>query len=280
MSDLSRPVARPFRSGGALQRPFQSSTAGTRIDIPGPPPPSAEETELKQTELELLREERAFRRQLEPVILRQEGLRVNPATGAIEDIPFEELSPEEQRSRQILEESQTRQLQALRGELPVSPALERALTEEKKGLINRLRSEKGARFAETTGGIATLGEFKTRAGLLREEARRGQITTGESLLLARLQATEAAQTQGTQGLQTLAGGRFGDLSQQFGFAAAPATQLRGLRTQLGAAGVIEQAGLRQQFFKNLFGEGGAFGGGGAFEFIGPRGVSPAAAGGG
>jgi len=77
-----------------------------------------------------------------------------------------------------------RQRKALAGELPVSPALEREIEEQRKRLEEELSARLGPNWRLTTPGQQAWSEFQKRAELLREEARRGQIGTGTGLLLS------------------------------------------------------------------------------------------------
>lgn len=93
--------------------------------------------------------------------------------------------------------SQERQAQAYAGELPISPALERNLTEQKKQIIEALSQRLGPNWMQTTPGQQAMSGFEERASLVREEARRGAITGEGGLLLGNLAYMGGARGQRT-----------------------------------------------------------------------------------
>ena len=76
-----------------------------------------------------------------------------------------------------------RQKKAMAGELPISPALERELTDWDAQTKESLSRKLGTNYDATTPGIQSLARLQERTGLLREEARRGEITAGSSRVL-------------------------------------------------------------------------------------------------
>lgn len=195
------------------------------------PQPSAEERELQTMQLNLARQEAAQQEALRPFMLQNQGLTQDPETGEIRRLSPEELeaqrTPGEQRAFDITRESQERQLAALKGELPVSPALEAELEQQQTQLRENLSRRLGGGFETTTAGIQSLGEFQKRTGLLREEARRGQISSGQGILQSRL------------------AGQLGQQGAQFG-------QLQGIgQGSLGLLGGLGQAQQGFQFDRNL-----------------------------
>lgn len=68
---------------------------------------------------------------------------------------------------------------ALKGELPVDPTLERALTENKKTLQESMLKKLGPGWETSTSGLQALAEYDKRAEELRSAARQGTITEGE-----------------------------------------------------------------------------------------------------
>lgn len=100
---------------------------------------------------------------------------------------FEEIPPTEaERLRDqielgLLERSQ----RALEGKLPVSPTLEREISEQGETLSARLRRNLGPGFETSSPAIEALQEHESRAIEAREAARRGELTLSEQLSLAR-----------------------------------------------------------------------------------------------
>lgn len=212
---------------------------GTKVEAPRPDP---EEQRLTALKADLAERQAAQQEALEPFQLQAAGL-VKEPDGTLRRQTEEERVAgltELQRQQEAVQTGLlSRQQQALAGELPVSPALEAQLGRE-RGLIEEQISRTGRR-----GG--TLGErqrslFQERAGLVREEARRGLITglTGSSLGFAGLSGQQQAQQfGGFQGLGASAQGVMGAL----GSAAQPFQQQRMLEFQAQQQTAANRAGL-------------------------------------
>jgi hypothetical protein len=167
-------------------------------EIPTPTPrarPKLALAKLQQAQTALLEEQQRLVQQqaeqnkvLLPFFARQEGfdVQVDPQTGQITGIT-ELPSPERAREAEIRGLLQERSLAALKGELPVDPALERSLKEQEQELRDRLIQQFGPGYETTTPGIQTLGEFFRSAEELRSGARTGQLTLAEQLGLTREQ---------------------------------------------------------------------------------------------
>lgn len=75
--------------------------------------------------------------------------------------------------------------QALRGELEVSPALEKSLGQEQSKQEEYLAQTLGPQWRNSTSGNQSMTNLNEKADLVREEARRGMISEGTQLELAR-----------------------------------------------------------------------------------------------
>ena len=128
------------------------------------PKPTAEERRLQQAQAEqlqlqteILQQQREQQSVLLPVVADELGFDVevdefgNITSLAKRDDPQEELREELETG--LLERS----LAALKGELPVSPALEQELASEEETLRNRLRAQFGPGFETSSPGIEALG---------------------------------------------------------------------------------------------------------------------------
>jgi len=126
---------------------------------------------------------------------RQLGL---SSTGEIltEEELVAQMTPVERRNYELEKQYYERSQQALAGTLPVSPALEADLAAQEKAIADSLSQRLGPNWMLSTPGIKTMAEFKQKAELLREEARRGAISTGEALLYS----SAGRQPQGKLGL--------------------------------------------------------------------------------
>lgn len=225
------------------------------VDVPGPSP---EERALQQEQTEILRQQRDIIEQqvqqqqlLAPILYENAGVTpIMDDQGNIIDFERQEdpLDPLRQEIEQgFLERTQA----ALAGELPVNPALISDLDEQEQTLREQLRSQLGPGFETSTPGIEALAEFSQRKNELLEASRRGDLTLGEQLSLAREQAQEQRINQflargsgvndffgsGTQSLAQLAQG-FGQGVQ--GFQNQRALTLQGNIAQAQAEGAFMQ----------------------------------------
>lgn len=143
---------------------------------------------LAKLERQIVEETREQNKVLLPFLAKQEGfdVQVDPTTGQITGISQIE-TPEMARDKEIRGLFQERSLKALKGELPVDPALERSLEEQETELRNRLMQQFGPGYETSTPGIQTMGEFFRSAEELRSGARTGQLTLAEQLGLTREQ---------------------------------------------------------------------------------------------
>lgn len=95
-----------------------------------------------------------------------------------------EAKAEQEQAHNIQQMLNERTMAALKGELPVDPALERELTSKEQTLRERLQAQFGPGYETSTPGIQTLDEFFRSSEGLRYSARRDQLTLAEQLGLA------------------------------------------------------------------------------------------------
>lgn len=212
------------------------------------PAPSAEERSLQKQQAELLKfqtdilkQQQAQQKILIPFLAEQEGFNVElDEAGNLKSISRQ---PDELRDKQKQLESELadRSLAALRGELPVSPALERDLSKQNETLRERLSRQLGPGFETSSAGIEALQGQEESAEALREGARTAQLTLAEQLGITRQQQNEfSAQSsrdalrQGTQGDPLALAGAFGQTASGFGQAQAPFIQNRQMQFQANA----------------------------------------------
>ena len=101
------------------------------------------------------------------------------------------LTSIEAAERQLMSSYLARQDAALKGEVPISPALEKELAKKRSALTESLARKLGPNWETSTSGIQALRAFDESAELLREEARNQIINTGQSNI-ASASATELA----------------------------------------------------------------------------------------
>ena len=166
-----------------------------------------EEVDTTQQDLLAELQEQALRQQISVLGLTEEELMREQEVDPLADL------------RQGIERQELERIDAaLRGELPISPGLERELIEGRDRLETRLRQQLGPGFATSTPGIQALAEFDQRALEVREASRQGQLSEAEQIALGREQANlfrqRAGEDFGLRRLPTLqglsaAGGGFG-----------------------------------------------------------------------
>ena len=241
----------------------------TQVNVPGP---SEEELELRREQTELLRLQRA---QLETVLDQQDLLK---------PILFEELGIEQQFDAEgnvtgftrkddpqqaLRDEIETGFLErtraALRGELPVNPALHRELDQGEVTLREVLRKQLGTGFETSSAGIEALARARQSKTELLEGARRGDLTMAEQLGLAR-EGNARQQSQffmqnalGTAQANVPISSGFGEVASGFGQAGSAFSNDRSMQLQasINQAQINAQlAGQRSSTLSALFGAAG------------------------
>lgn len=131
------------------------------------------QSQYTQAQLENLEKSKA----LEPIMMKQMGLRYDPNTKQ-----YVELNPELSANKQEIERLQTeRSLKALKGELPVSETLKRSLDDAKLQNDEFIYRQYGPGGKGSTGGAVKQREFDTMAAMLKEGEQRDMLTTAEAL---------------------------------------------------------------------------------------------------
>lgn len=217
------------------------------------PKPTAEERALQKNQAELLALQREIIEQqrsqqaiLLPFLAEQEGFDVEvDANGNITSIS--KVPSELENKRKELEMAFTdRSLAALKGELPVSPALEQDLAKQERTLRDRLGAQFGPGYETSSPAIETLGDFFAKSEALREGARTDQLTLAEQLGMAREQQNQFSKAssydtlrQNSLGDALTFAGAFGQSAAGFGQAQAPFIKQREM--QLNASIANQQA---------------------------------------
>jgi len=161
------------------------------------PKPTAQEIELQQMQLDQIKRQEADQELFRPFMLEQMGFEQSQ-DGTITKLPEDEVT-------RLMKE---RQLAALRGELPVSPALEHSFDQREDVLEETLSRRLGRDYESTTSGIQALRGFQQNKDLVLEEARRGMLPTTQQLLMGQ-------QGLQTGGMQQLSPYSQGNTSQDF-----------------------------------------------------------------
>lgn len=232
---------------------------GSDISLPSPSPIDrelqAEQTRLLRLQSDILTKQLKQQNLLAPFLLRSQGLKpILDDAGDV--IGFEEDPTSLQAKRLGLEEKFiARSEAALKGELPVEPGLMRGLEEEERTVRDVLRRQLGPEYETSTPGSQRLADLFKRKTELIEGARRGDLTLGEQLSLARQSSVQA-------GVQPVFSSLFGpqtQLASLFGQAAGgyEGPLGRGLKErQLSLEAAIANAQASASRFGAIAGLGG------------------------
>uniref|UniRef100_A0A6H1ZDY6 Uncharacterized protein n=1 Tax=viral metagenome TaxID=1070528 RepID=A0A6H1ZDY6_9ZZZZ len=194
------------------------------------------EDQLKQEQLNILRKQSSESDALTKLIYQAAGIVKDSASGewrnATEEEKISFMDPAQRQEYAIYKQTLDRQQKALNGELPISPALEKEISDwnaqNKESLTRRL----GTDYMSSTPGIQSQENQNIRTGLLTEEARRGQIASGQGQITA--WQNSQANSQANQ-YNTLMGipSRTSGLLTGYSNALVPYTQQSNLNSQLG-----------------------------------------------
>jgi hypothetical protein len=175
--------------------------------------PSPTEEALNAEQLQMLKDQRTSQKELEPFILESMGY-LRDATGKIvrgpdtaEDILLRKqlalsgydktgnklteeqriayMTDAEKRSYDLTKLNDERLMKAYNGELETSPALEEELGAEETQATEVLQRKLGDNWMLSTSGQNMMKQIQQKGNLVREEARRGLITSGEGVAASR-----------------------------------------------------------------------------------------------
>ncbi len=227
---------------------------GSKTKVPAP---TAEEKALQASQAELLNLQTNILKQqqqqqaiLLPFLAEQEGFQVETDEfGNITKIS-KTATENETKAKQLESEMLDRSLAALRGELPVSPGLERDIAKQGETLRDRLASQLGPGFETSSPGIEALAGFEESANIAREGARTAQLTLAEQLGITRQQQNQFTRQSSQDVLRqsslgdplTLAGA-FGQVATGFGQAQQPFIAQRQMQAQASASNASNFANI-------------------------------------
>lgn len=177
---------------------------GSSPKIEAPPIDPAEtalrgaQADLLKTQTGLLKEQADLNKLLLPIQLAQAGLR--PTYGQDGKVTgYEEIPDPLKDTRKEIEAGYLdRVSKALKGELPVNPALLKDLGDRETQLRETLRKNVGPGWETSTPGIEAMTKFQTERDNILEAARRGDLSLAESLSLSRESANFGREAQGLQ----------------------------------------------------------------------------------
>jgi len=185
-----------------------------------------------------------------PFLAEQQGYDVTVDSEGVLTSIKKRPDPDEDVRKEIEREFNQRTLKALKGELPVDPALERDLTSQREQLQNKLASQFGPGYETASPAIESLQRFDESANILREGARTGQMTLAEQLGMAREQQNQFTQQSAQDVLRqsaigdplTFAGG-FGQVANNYLRAQQPFIEQRKMQLQASIANAQNSASM-------------------------------------
>jgi len=164
--------------------------------------------------------QKQLREQLTPYVLRQAGMKMDEAGNIVPMSEQERLAgmTEEERMQYDLSKlASQRSMQALKGELPLSQAVEQEIAKQGQQLNDYMSRKLGPNWRQTTPGVQALAEFNAKANALREEQQYGRLGALEGI---------------NQAQAGLLGGMRGASA---GYATSPFAWSQGLMSGAGAA---------------------------------------------
>lgn len=153
------------------------------VNVPGPSP---EEQALQKQQLELIQEQRAQNEMLKPYLYQLSGIKEvdGRIVAMTEDEQLASMTSA-QRLQYDNSKLQAEQYQkALKGELPLSKAVENELTKQRADLESYMSRNLGPNWQQSTPGIQALAEFDKKANALREEQMYGKQTGASAMSIA------------------------------------------------------------------------------------------------
>lgn len=148
---------------------------GTTVNYPEP---TEDELAIQKMALDEMNKSAAMREQLMPYFMESLGYRENEE-GELVKLTSEEYIETLDPATKLQYENnlllQERQQQALKGELPVSAAMEKSLGEREAALERDLSQRLGPQWKQSSVGITAMDKMKTSSELMRDQARRGEI---------------------------------------------------------------------------------------------------------
>jgi hypothetical protein len=154
------------------------------VNVPGPTP---QEIEYNQISLDTMKRQNAMYSQLEPYMLQQAGYKTGPDGSIVKmsDAQYYASLNNMQKSQYDASKLQVDQYtKALKGELPLSKAVEGTLAKQKSDLESYLSRKLGPNWQQSTPGIQAMAEFDKQANALREEQMFGKQTASSAMNIA------------------------------------------------------------------------------------------------
>lgn len=157
------------------------------VNVPGP---SAQETALQEQQLQILQEQRAQNELMKPYLYQLAGIKevdgqLVPMT---EEEQYATMTTAQRQQYDVSKLQLDQYSKALKGELPLSQAVENELGKQRANLESYMSRKLGPNWQQSTPGIQALAEFDKQANALREEQMYGKQTGASAMSIAQQQA--------------------------------------------------------------------------------------------
>lgn len=153
------------------------------VNVPGP---TAEETALQQQQLELIKQQREETALMKPYMYQLAGIK--EVDGKLVPMTEEEQlagMTSTQRKQYDVSNLQLGQYEkALKGELPLSQAVEGEISKQRADLESYMSRKLGPNWRQSTPGIQALAEFDKKTNALREEQQYGKLSGASAMSIA------------------------------------------------------------------------------------------------
>lgn len=162
--------------------PFNVHCKGD-VNVPGP---TTEETQLRQMEMDQIKQSQAESAMMKPYLYQMAGVKevdgkIVPMTEAEQLAGMTTLQQTQYGAAKLQSDQYTK---ALKGELPLSQAVEGEITKQKTDLESYMSRKLGPNWKQSTPGIQALAEFDKKSNALREEQQYGKITSASAMNIA------------------------------------------------------------------------------------------------
>jgi len=134
-----------------------------------------------------------------------------------EDQMLAEMSYTEKMDYETNKASKERLLKAYKGELDISPALEKELTSQETQAKEALMRKLGTNWMTSTAGQNAMKNLQEKNSLIREEARQGIISSGEGINEARNNNTLSTNAKYSNLINLISGTGNDKLSRMMGY---------------------------------------------------------------
>lgn len=219
---------------------------GSETNVPGPSPAEValqqSQADLLNQQRQIIEEQRAQQKILLPFLAEQEGFEVEMDDGGNIKSIKKKADPDDAKRKELEGMYLDRSLQAMKGELPLDPALEESLKSSEEQMREKLQSQFGPGYETSSPAIETLSQFMRSSEILREGARTGQLTLSEQLGITREQQEQFTRGSATDALRNTAigdpmtfAGAFGQTARGYGQAQSPYLQQRQMQAQASSA---------------------------------------------